>query len=168
MAAPQGFQKETRHGTQNGSKNGPKSKTKTKTKKEGLEDRLGPVLSPSWVVLGLVLGPWKRPKHYARRCFVNNRVFEKMKCQEATWAELGPIWMRFGCPRGSKMEPKRVPKRSEKREEKWSEVKRGLRSKLEGEAWKPRSCYEAAGGVRGDQYGSSPLSFRSVGRLGSF
>ena len=66
--------------------------TKTKTKKEGLEDRLGVVLGRSWVVLGAVLGPWKRARHYACRCFVKIKVFEKMRCQEVTWADLGSIW----------------------------------------------------------------------------
>ena len=96
--------------SQNGTEDGPKSKTKTKTKKESLEDRLGVVLSRSWVVLGLVLEPWKRAKHYACRCFVNNRVLEKMKCKEATWADLEPTWGRFGCPRGSEMEAWEGPK----------------------------------------------------------
>ena len=42
------------------------------------------VLELSWGVLGLVLGRWKGSKHYACRCFVKIKVFEKMRCQEAT------------------------------------------------------------------------------------
>ena len=62
-------------------------------KKEGFEDRLGAVLGRFWVVLGAVLGPWKRSKHYACRCFVKIHVFEKIRCQEATWGEVGSIWV---------------------------------------------------------------------------
>ena len=60
-------------------------------KKEGFEDRLGAVLGRFWVVLGAVLGPWKRSKHYACRCFVKIHVFEKMMCQEVTWTDLVSI-----------------------------------------------------------------------------
>ena len=77
---------------QNRLQDGPKSKTKTKSKKEGPEDRLGAVLGRSLVVLSVVLGPCKRSRHYACRCFMKIRVFEEMKCQEATWAELEPTW----------------------------------------------------------------------------
>ena len=59
--------------------------------KEGFEDRLGAVLGRFWVVLGAVLGPWKRSKHYACRCFVKIHVFEKKRCQEVTWTDLVSI-----------------------------------------------------------------------------
>ena len=79
--------------SQNATQEGPKSKTKTKMKKEGVSDRLGAVLGRFWVVLGAVLEPWKRSRHYACPCFVKIHVFEKMKCQEATWTDLGSIWV---------------------------------------------------------------------------
>ena len=37
---------------QNRTQDGPKSKIKTRSKKADLEDRLGAVLGPSWVVFG--------------------------------------------------------------------------------------------------------------------
>ena len=76
----------------------PKWRTKTKMKKGNLEDRLGTVLGRSWVcrtVLGscLVVSYWKRCP------FVKHYVFEKIRCQEATWIHLEPILGRFGSPR---------------------------------------------------------------------
>ena len=46
--------------------------------------------------------------------------------------QLGPKLAQNGAQEGAKMEPKREPRRKKKREEKLSEVKRGLRSNLEG------------------------------------
>ena len=63
---------------------GTKIDVKNEVEKDALEDRLGAVLGRSWVVWGVVLGPWKRSRHYACRCFVKIHVFEKMRCQEAT------------------------------------------------------------------------------------
>ena len=66
--------------------------TKTKSKKEGLEDRLGGVLGRSWVVLGVVLGSFLLISFWFLYYFVTNEVFGKIRCQEATWADLGSIW----------------------------------------------------------------------------
>ena len=83
-----------------------------KLRKEGLEDRLGAVLGRFWVVLVVVLGPRKRSRHYACRCFVKIHVFGKMRCQEATWIDLGSIWgakrLQNGPRRGSKSELRSV------------------------------------------------------------
>ena len=79
--------------SQNGTQDGPKSKTKTKTKKDALEDRLGAVLGRSWLVLGVVLGSFLVVLYWFLYYFVTNEVFEKIRCQEATWADLGPIWV---------------------------------------------------------------------------
>ena len=35
---------------------------------------------------------------------MTNEVFEKIRCQEATWADLGPILGRFGSPKGGQNE----------------------------------------------------------------
>ena len=82
--------------------------SKTKSKKDALEDRLGAVLGRSWVVLGVVLGPWTRSSQYACRYFVKIHVFEKMRCQEATWADLVSIWgakrVQNGAAEGPKSE----------------------------------------------------------------
>ena len=76
---------------QKSDQDGTKIEDKKATKKDTLQDRLGAVLNASWVVLGLVLGPWKRSKHYACRCFVKIHVFEKKRCQEVTWTDLVSI-----------------------------------------------------------------------------
>ncbi len=66
--------------------------TKMKMKKEGLEDRLGAILGRSWVVLGAVLRSFLVILYWKTWCFVNNEVFEKIRCEEATWADLRSIW----------------------------------------------------------------------------
>ena len=78
--------------SQNATQEGPKRKTKTKMKKEGFEDRLGAVLGRFWVVLGAVLEGKIRLKPFVLSGFVNITVFEKIRCQEATWVDLGSIW----------------------------------------------------------------------------
>ena len=52
---------------------------------------------------------------------------------------------------GAHMTSNSEPRLSKQRKEKLSEVKKGFKSKKEGGGWKGWSCYEAAGGVRGDQ-----------------
>ena len=69
-----------------------KNEAKNQESKKPIQDDLGPVLGRSWVVLGALLGPWKRSKHYACRCFVKIHVFEKKRCQEVTWTDLVSIW----------------------------------------------------------------------------
>ena len=62
--------------------------------KKPIQDDLGPVLGRSWVVLGALLGPWKRSKHYACRCFVKNHFFaDKMtrrRFQDQLWPTKAP------------------------------------------------------------------------------
>ena len=81
---------------------------KTKSKKEALEDRLGAVLGRSWVVLGAVLGSFLVVLYWKTYYFVKNSVFEKVRCQEATLADLGSIWgpkrLQNGRRGGSKKE----------------------------------------------------------------
>ena len=72
------------------------------SKKGALEDRLGAVLGRSWLVLGVVLGSFLLILYWFLYYFVTNEVFEKIRLQEATWADLGSIW---GGSRGSKMVP---------------------------------------------------------------
>ena len=94
--------------SQNATQEGPKSKTKTKMKKEGFEDRLGAVLGRSWLVLGVVLGSCLVVLYWFLYYFVRNDVFDKIRCQEATWADLGSIWapkrLQNGGRGGSKSE----------------------------------------------------------------
>ena len=66
--------------------------TKTMSKKDALEDRLGAVLGRSWLVLGVVLGSFLVILYWFLYYFVTNEVFGKIRCQEATWADLGSIW----------------------------------------------------------------------------
>ena len=61
-------------------------------KKEGLADRLGAVLGRFWGVLGAVLEGKNRLKPFVLNGLVEFCVFEKIRCQEATWADLGSIW----------------------------------------------------------------------------
>ena len=82
--------------------------SKTMSKNDALEDRLGAVLGRSWLVLGVVLGSFLVILYWFLYYFVTNEVFEKMRCQEATWADLGPIWgakrLQNGRRGGSKSE----------------------------------------------------------------
>ena len=77
-------------------------------KKSALEDRLGAVLGRSWVVSGAVLGSCLVTFRLKTQGFVNFHIFEKMRCQEATWTDLGSIWeakrLQNGCRGGSKSE----------------------------------------------------------------
>ena len=61
-------------------------------KKEGFEDRLGAVLGRFWVVLGAVLEGKNRLKPCVLKGLVKIIVFEKIRGQEATGADLGSIW----------------------------------------------------------------------------
>ena len=94
---------------QEGTQNAPKSKTKTKMKKEGFEDALGTLLGRSWAasISKIVLSP------RAGLVFLKNDVFEQIKCQEATWAELGPTWaskrVQNGAPKRAKTEQNKTP-----------------------------------------------------------
>ena len=93
----------------------PKSKTKrtqietkTKTKKEAFEDRLGAVLGRSWVVLGALLGSFLIVLYWFVYYVVEIDVFETKWFQEATWTDLGSIWvakrLQNGGQGGSKSE----------------------------------------------------------------
>ena len=94
--------------SQNRTQDGPKSKTKTRSKKEDLKDRLGAVLGRSWVVLGAVLGSCLMVLYWFFILFRGNRRFEKKRFQEATWTDLGSIWvakrLQNGGQGGSKSE----------------------------------------------------------------
>ena len=82
--------------------------SKTMSEKGALEDRLGAVLKRSWLVLGVVLGSFLLILYWFLYYFVTNEVFDKIRCQEATWADLGPIWeakrLQKGAGGGSKSE----------------------------------------------------------------
>ena len=79
--------------SQNRTQDGPKSKIKTRSKKEDLQDRLGAGLGRSWVVLGAVLGSFLMVLYWFLYYFVEIDVFEKKWFQEATWTDLGSIWV---------------------------------------------------------------------------
>ena len=88
--------------------------TKTKLKKDALQDRLQAVLGPSWADLG----PLRSQKSCSRlgrgSFFLKINVFEKVRCQEATWAELGllrrPKGVQNGAQEGAKTEQKKEKK----------------------------------------------------------
>ena len=66
--------------------------SKTMSEKGALEDRLGAVVKRCWVVLGVVLGSFLVILYWFLYYFVTNDVFDKIRCEEATWADLGSIW----------------------------------------------------------------------------
>ena len=81
---------------------------KTKTKKEALEDRLGAVLDPSWVVLSAALGSKSCFGSSGAR-FFENRLFEE---NGGSRGDLGRSWVDLGRPRGVKMRAAEGLKRS--------------------------------------------------------
>ena len=93
--------------SQNATQEGPKSKTKTKMKKESFEDRLGAVLGRSWLVLGVVLGSFLVVLYWFLYYFVTNEVFEQIRLQEATWADLGSTWRGQEAPKWSRRRVKK-------------------------------------------------------------
>ena len=58
------------------------------------------VLGRSWGDLGRALGSVLGVFHWKTYYFVKINLFEKMSLQDATWAELGPIWVAKRLPRG--------------------------------------------------------------------
>ena len=77
-------------------------------------------MGPSWVDLGAHLGVKFALSPRAALVFLKNAVFEQIRCQEATLAELGPTWAP---KRGTKWSPKASQDRAKK--EKKNEVKLG-------------------------------------------
>ena len=87
--------------SQKSTPNRPKSKTKTMRKTSRSR-------RPSWSDLGGILGRfWATPiskivlSPRAGLVFLKIRVFEKVRCQEATWAELEPTWAPKGPQKGA-------------------------------------------------------------------
>ena len=79
--------------------------------KKTIQDDLGAFLGRSWVVWGALLGPWKRSKHYACRCFVNNHFFDVKTVRRRLWDQLWPI----KAPKRPKMTPKTEAKSTPRR-----------------------------------------------------
>ena len=67
-----------------------KIEAKNQEAKNLIQDDLGPVLGRSWAVLGAILGPWKRSRHYACRCFVKTHFFDVKTVQRRSWDQLWP------------------------------------------------------------------------------
>ena len=67
-----------------------KIEAKNQEVKKPIQDDLGPVLGRSWAVLGALLGPWSRSKHYACRCFVNIHFFDVKTVRRRLWDQLWP------------------------------------------------------------------------------
>ena len=75
---------------------------KNQEAKKPIQDDLGPVLGRSWAVLGAILGrlgPQNRAVAAVALVFLKNQLLEKMKLQEATWVDFGPIWVAQGGPK---------------------------------------------------------------------
>ena len=82
--------------------------------KEALQDGLGTVLGPSGADLGTGLGANFVVFRWFYHDSVEINVFEKMKSQEATWAELSPIWTPKSIQNATRNRAKTDPKRKEK------------------------------------------------------
>ena len=67
-----------------------KNEAKIQESKKPIQDDLGPVLGRSWAALGAILGPWKRSRRYACRCFVKIHFFEDESIQRRSWDQLWP------------------------------------------------------------------------------
>jgi hypothetical protein len=101
---PKGVQDEVKFGPKTNQNRCQKRNRKKKVSKIVLElswADLGSSWVPSWGhVFDLGYGKKKR--------FLKNRVFEQIRCQEATWTALGPIWaakrLQNGGRGGSKSE----------------------------------------------------------------
>ena len=88
-----------------------KIEAKNQDEKKPIQNDLGPVLGRSWAVLGAILGPWKRSKHYACRCFVRNHFFDVKTVRRRSWDQLWPT----KAPKRPKMTPKTEPKSTPRR-----------------------------------------------------
>ena len=66
----------------------------------------------SWVVLGALLGPWNRSKHYACRCFVKIHFFDVKTVRRRLWDQLWPTKAPKRPNMTPKTEPKSTPRRS--------------------------------------------------------
>ena len=78
-------------GPQNDTQTVPKTfkiKAKSQHLKIAFQDDLGPVLGRSWVVLGALLKPRKRSKHYACRRFVKDHFLNDKTIQRRFWHQL--------------------------------------------------------------------------------
>ena len=75
--------------------------SKTMSKNDALEDRLGAVLGRSWLVLGVVLGSFWVVLYWFLYYFVEIDVFEKKSFQDASWGDLGSIWVAAGVVLGA-------------------------------------------------------------------
>ena len=88
-----------------------KIEVQSQESKKSIQDDLGPVLGRSWVVLGVILGPWKRSRHYACRCFVKIHFFDFKTVRRRLWDQLWPT----KAPKRPKMTPKTEPKSTSRR-----------------------------------------------------
>ena len=94
-------------------------------KKEAFEEDIETVLGRSWADLGSSWGaPWgqKRAVAPVALVFLKNRLLEKKKLQEATWARVGPKWSQLGPKRDPKCSPRGA--QDEAKKEKKSEVEK--------------------------------------------
>ena len=68
--------------------------------------RLKAVLGGSWGELGPILGSILAISYWKTYYFVQNDVFEKIRLQDLSWTDLGPIWAPKGVQDGSLLGPK--------------------------------------------------------------
>ena len=68
--------------------------------------RLKAVLGGSWGELGPILGSILAISYWKTYYFVQNNVFERIRLQDLSWTDLGPIWAPKGVQDGGLLGPK--------------------------------------------------------------
>ena len=108
---------------------GAKTEQNRRQKRRGKKIPFEIVLKRSWSHLGSICGPISGQKNvfclWFFPCFLKINIFEKVRCQEATWAELGPTSAPKRIQIGSQKASQDGAKKEKKSEVKRREVKSG-------------------------------------------
>ena len=86
--------------------------TKNQEVTKPIQNDLGSVLRRFWAILGDILGPWKRSKHYACRGFVKIQFFDVTTVRRRSWDRLWPTKATERPKMTPKTDPKSTPRQS--------------------------------------------------------